>query len=179
MRSAAVAATLFVMTTTAVTAETPVERGRYLVEVVLACGNCHSPRTPPEMTIIPGRELSGGRSVETPAFKVTPGNITQDRKTGIGEWTAEELKTFLRTGVRPNGVLIAPAMPVNLIKALIPPDLDAVVAYLLTVRRSKMHWKGPATRRNFSTIPIRTPRRRSGARRLKLIRSCAADIWRL
>ena len=63
---------LIILMATAAAAETPVERGRYLVEAVLACGNCHSPRTPPEMTIIPGKELSGGRSVDTPAFKVTP-----------------------------------------------------------------------------------------------------------
>ena len=101
---------LIILMATAAAAETPVERGRYLVEAVLACGNCHSPRTPPEMTIIPGKELSGGRSVDTPAFKVTPGNITQDKKTGIGDWTADELKAFLRLGVGPNGVPIAPAI---------------------------------------------------------------------
>src|SRR5262245_5049278 len=102
---------LSIATITVALAATPVERGRYLVETVLACGNCHSPRTPPEMTAIPGRELSGGRSVETSTFKVTPSNITQDKKTGIGEWTASELRNFLRTGVRPNGIPVAPAMP--------------------------------------------------------------------
>ena len=27
-------------------AETPVERGRYIVEVIGACGNCHTPQGP-------------------------------------------------------------------------------------------------------------------------------------
>ena len=144
---------LIILMATAAAAETPVERGRYLVEAVLACGNCHSPRTPPEMTIIPGKELSGGRSVDTPAFKVTPGNITQDKKTGIGDWTADELKAFLRTGVRPNGVPIAPAMPVNLIKALTPSDLDAVVAYLLTVPAIASEAEGPNYKREFQHDP--------------------------
>ena len=27
-------------------AESPVERGRYIVEVIGACGNCHTPNTP-------------------------------------------------------------------------------------------------------------------------------------
>src|SRR5262245_17174788 len=101
------------------------------------------------MTVIPGKELSGGRSVETPLFKVTPGNITQDRKTGIGNWTADELRSFLRTGVRPNGVPIAPAMPVNLIKALTPTDLDAVVAYLLTVPAIENETEGPNYKKEF------------------------------
>ena len=105
------------------------------------------------MTIIPGKELSGGRSVDTPAFKVTPGNITQDKKTGIGDWTADELKAFLRTGVRPNGVPIAPAMPVNLIKALTPSDLDAVVAYLLTVPAIASEAEGPNYKREFQHDP--------------------------
>jgi mono/diheme cytochrome c family protein len=152
MRSATAAVTLILLMTAA-TAGTPVERGRYLVEAVLACGNCHSPRTPPEMTIVPGKELSGGRSVETRAFRVTPGNITQDRKTGIGEWTAEELKAFLRTGMRPNGVPVAPAMPVNLIKALTPPDLDAVVAYLLTVPAIENEVEGPDYKKEFQHDP--------------------------
>jgi mono/diheme cytochrome c family protein len=146
-------AVLVLLTATAALAETPVERGRYLVEAVLACGNCHSPRIPPAMTIIPGKELSGGRSIETPAFKVTPGNITQDKKTGIGNWTADELKSFLRTGVRPNGVPVAPAMPVNLIKALTPSDLDAVVAFLLTVAPIESESEAPNYKRPFQHDP--------------------------
>ena len=71
VRATAPAMLIFLIATAAM-AETPVERGRYLIDAVLACGNCHSPRTPPEMTIIPGKELSGGRSVDTPALKVTP-----------------------------------------------------------------------------------------------------------
>ena len=39
-------------------AETPVERGRYLVESIAGCGNCHSPRGP--AGFIPGKQLAGG-----------------------------------------------------------------------------------------------------------------------
>ena len=34
------------MLTATAQAQTPVERGRYLVEGILTCGNCHSPRGP-------------------------------------------------------------------------------------------------------------------------------------
>lgn len=152
VRVIASASALFLFASTA-QAETPLDRGRYLVEAVLGCGNCHSPRTPPEMTIIPGRELSGGRSVDTPVFKVTPGNITQDMKTGIGGWSVEEIKTLLRTGVRPSGVPLAPAMPVNLIKLLTAPDLDAVVTYLQSIPAISSQSEGPDYKKEFRHDP--------------------------
>ena len=152
LRAAHIAGLMLALSVPAV-AETPVERGRYLVEAVLGCGNCHSPRTPPEMTIIPGRELSGGRSVDTPIFTVTPGNITQDKKTGIGKWTAAEIKALLQTGVRPSGVPLAPAMPVNLIKALTPDDLDAVVAFLQSVPAIENASEDPNYKKEFKHDP--------------------------
>ncbi len=38
-------------------AQTPVERGNYLVNTVLTCGNCHSPKGPP--AAIAGKDFSG------------------------------------------------------------------------------------------------------------------------
>ena len=42
-------------------AETPVERGEYLVRGPMSCGNCHTPQGPegPDMT----KELAGGQLV--------------------------------------------------------------------------------------------------------------------
>jgi len=56
--------------------EQTLRRGKYLVDSVLSCGNCHSPRTSDD-SVIPGRELSGGRTYDTPVFYVTPGNLTE------------------------------------------------------------------------------------------------------
>ena len=90
-------------------AQTPVERGRYLVEAVMSCHNCHTPQGPegPDFS----RALSGGETFDEPAFKVTASNITPDKTTGIGSWSDDELKSFLVTGMRPNGVPTAPIMP--------------------------------------------------------------------
>ncbi len=149
-RSVAPAVVVLGLLTISAAAQSPqIERGRYLVEVVLACGNCHSPRTPPDMTIIPGKELSGGRSVDTPSFTVTPSNITQDKKTGIGSWTAQQIKVLLREGVRPDGIPLAPAMPVNLIKALTDSDLDAVVAYIQTIPAIENAAEPPSYKKEF------------------------------
>jgi len=112
-----------------------VKRGDYLVNGILTCGNCHSPKGP--TGDIPGKEFSGGLSWDEPPFKVTAPNITQDKETGIGEWTDAQIKTLLRTGVRPNGVTIAMVMPVGFYDIMSERDLDAVVAYLRMLKPIK------------------------------------------
>src|SRR4029077_16692439 len=89
--------------TTAACAETPVERGAYLVNGILTCGNCHTPRGP-DRTPVADKALSGGEEFDIPAFTVTASNITPDRDTGIGAWSDAELKRALVQGDRPNGV---------------------------------------------------------------------------
>ena len=118
-------------------AETPVERGAYLVETILACGNCHTPKAADGQPIL-ARNLSGGLAFDTPGFAATASNITPDRETGIGDWTDAEIKRVLTEGVRPArarlpGVPLAPVMPAGFYKAMLPADLDAVVAYLRSV----------------------------------------------
>ena len=72
-----VAISALALLSTSVWAETPVERGSYLVNSLLTCGNCHSPKGPPQA--IAGKDFSGGLSWDEPPFKVTASNITQDR----------------------------------------------------------------------------------------------------
>lgn len=109
-----------------------VKRGDYLVNGILTCGNCHSPKGP--AGDIPGKLFSGGLSWNEPPFKVTASNITQDKETGIGGWTDAQIKTLLRTGTRPNGVHIAMVMPTGFYHIMTERDLDAVVAYLRTIK---------------------------------------------
>jgi mono/diheme cytochrome c family protein len=117
-----------------VNAETLVERGDYLVNGILTCGNCHTPRGPGGV-FDDARRLSGGPQVfDDPAFTVRGSNITPDRETGIGSWTAAELKRALQDGMRPNGVPLAPIMPTAFYKVFTPRDIDAVVAYVRSVR---------------------------------------------
>jgi len=118
-------------------AETPLERGRYLVNGILACGNCHTPKNSAGVPIM-DKELSGGLAFSVPPFKATAPNITPDPETGIGSWTDEEIKRALIEGIRPNhgrlpGAPLAAVMAVNFYKAFLPRDLDAVVAYLRSV----------------------------------------------
>src|SRR4051794_38921282 len=76
-----------------------VERGAYLVNSVMVCHNCHTPRGPQGLDL--SRALAGGSQVfDEPAFKVTGSNITPDKDTGIGNWSDAELKRFLVSGNR-------------------------------------------------------------------------------
>ena len=109
-----------------------VKRGDYLVNGILTCANCHSPKGPP--AAVAGKDFSGGLSWDEPPFKVTAPNITPDKETGIGNWTDAEIKTVMRTGVRPNGVHIAMVMPTGFYHIMTDLDLNAVVAYLRTLK---------------------------------------------
>jgi len=91
-------------------AQAPLQRGDYLVNAVMACDGCHTPSgsNGPVME----RRFSGGpQTWKTPAYSVKGSNITPDQETGIGTWTAEDVKRSLTDGVRPTGVPLSPQMP--------------------------------------------------------------------
>src|SRR6185503_13352222 len=92
-------------------AQSSVERGSYLMNTIMTCGNCHTPKGPPAATA--GKDFSGGLSWDEPPFKVTAPNITQDKDTGIGKWSDADIKKVLRTGQRPDGIQIAMVMPTD------------------------------------------------------------------
>lgn len=128
-------------------AETLIKRGDYLVNTILACGNCHTPKTA-DGKPVPGKELSGGVSFTTPAFNATAANITSDRETGIGTWSDEDIKRALTEGMRPShaylpSVPLAAVMPASFYKALLPDDLDAIVAYLRSIKPIRNQVTGP------------------------------------
>ena len=114
-------------------AQTSVERGSYLVNSVLTCGNCHTPRGPGGIYDM-SRQLSGGpQTWDEETFKVKGANITPDAETGIGRWSDADIKRVLLTGIRPNGTQLAPMMPYGFYKVLTAADTDAIVAYLKSV----------------------------------------------
>jgi mono/diheme cytochrome c family protein len=120
-------------------AQSPAERGGYLVNTIMACGSCHTPRDASGKAIAE-KALSGNSlTFTTPVFIATAPNITPDIETGIGSWSDAEIKRALVEGIRPDhghlaGVPLAAIMPANFYKALLPDDLDAIVAYLRTVK---------------------------------------------
>jgi len=124
----------FAAASAAVAQETPLARGRYLVTTVMACGNCHTPKDA-EGRAIAGKELAGGGvAIDIPPFAATAPNITPDRATGIGSWSDAEIARAITHGERPaRGPLAGKPLVVmasNFFKALLPRDVDAIVAYL-------------------------------------------------
>ena len=58
------------------------------------------------------KRFSGGSQTwDEAAYTVQGSNITPDRETGIGSWSAADLKRLLTDGMRPSGVPVAPQMP--------------------------------------------------------------------
>jgi mono/diheme cytochrome c family protein len=114
-------------------AETPAERGHYLV-VVAGCNDCHTPgfffgKPDPDKYL-------GGSDVgfEIPGLGVFNGrNITPDKETGLGAWTDEQIATAITTGARPDGRHLAPIMNYPAFVNMTKEDVAAVVAYLRTV----------------------------------------------
>lgn len=114
-------------------AETPLERGTYLMQSIAACGNCHTTQGPEGP--VPGMELAGMADFfELPEFKIHTPNITPDPETGIGNWTDEEIIAAIRMGQRPDGSILGPFMPFGLYRNMSDTDVEAIVAYLRQVK---------------------------------------------
>lgn len=77
-----------------------VERGRYLVDHVSLCGDCHTPRNSigvPKQSFY----LAGASQKIGPLGEAVP-NITPDKETGIGEWKREDIAELLISGTKPD-----------------------------------------------------------------------------
>lgn len=124
-------------------AESPIERGHYLV-VLAGCNDCHTPGFflgKPDMA-----KYLGGSDVgfEIPGLGVFPGrNITPDKETGIGNWTDEQITAALTVGRRPDGRQLAPIMPYASFSNMSKQDVAAVVAYLRSIPPVKNAVAGP------------------------------------
>lgn len=111
-------------------ADPQMERGKYLVQIV-GCTDCHTAGHffgHPDMT-----RLLGGSDVGfgVPGHGVFVGpNLTPDKETGLGNWSAQQIATAITTGQRPDGRILAPVMPWRGFAALTKPDALAVAAYL-------------------------------------------------
>ena len=110
------------------------ERGKYLVENVVGCVECHTPDnedvTPPVRTGPPG---SGRIFLEQGKLRVVSPNITPDRATGLGTWTDDEIARAIREGVDKNGRTLFPIMPYQEFRALSDEDVASVVVFIRTL----------------------------------------------
>jgi mono/diheme cytochrome c family protein len=118
-------------------AEDPVERGRYLVESVAACGLCHTPRKP-DGTFDETRRLSGVECLEDrlpddPIRGCIHSRNLTNHETGLQNRTDTEIKDMFTKGERPDGKALHPYMPYSILGNMRDSDADAIVKYLRTV----------------------------------------------
>ena len=103
-----------------------VERGRYLVEHVANCGECHSQRDS-HGTIIEGTKFQGGSMVVTPAFSTDWPNRFP-RIAGLPGYTDEQAIRLLTQGaIKRDGTQLSAPMPRF---RMSNEDAAAVIAYL-------------------------------------------------
>src|SRR4029077_17116168 len=105
-----------------------VKRGQYIFSLAGGCA-CH--------TVPKGIENAGGRAFPIPLGTVYSTNITQDKETGLGNWTDQQIRDAMVKGIRPGGSKIIPVMPYEAYSGMAQEDLTALIAYLRTLKPVK------------------------------------------
>lgn len=151
-----------------------VQRGKYLVETVGACGHCHTPRTGAEYNMdmyLAGHPANAPyprynfsmmqqgifilTSPQMSAFSGPFGtsfasNLTPDNETGLGEWTEKMFIDAMRTGHHQGNMSnrkIFPPMPTKHYAEMNDADLKAIWAYLRTIKPVKNEVSPPLNQR--------------------------------
>jgi len=104
-------------------------RGAYLVEGVVHCGECHTPR-----------DIAGGLdedfymagAIDGPEGELAP-NITAHPETGLGDWSVDDTVYLLKEGYKPGGDNVQGLMEEIIVhgyKYMTDEDLTAVATYI-------------------------------------------------
>lgn len=105
-------------------AEDAVSRGRYLA-VLGDCAGCHTREH--------GPAYAGGLPFQARFGTVYSTNITPDRKTGIGAWTADQFYRALHEGIAADGHHLYPAFPYVYFSRISRRESDELFAFLKTL----------------------------------------------
>jgi len=110
--------------------EAKINRGDYLVNTVCNCMHCHGDRDFTKFSgpVIPGTEGKGG---QLKGKGIYAPNITPSV---LGNWTDEEIKRAITTGITKSGDTLYPVMPYGAYMYLSKYDEDCIVAYLRTLK---------------------------------------------
>src|SRR5262249_45124754 len=115
--------------------ESVVARGQYLVDHVIACPDCHTPRDDTGAPIAAEYMAGAECFAEVEGDCLNAPNLTNDA-TGLKNSTDEAIKAMIRDGLSPGATQnepLNPAMPYYVLHNMTDDDLDAVVAYLRTI----------------------------------------------
>ncbi len=115
-------------------AETPRERGTYLMSTIVACATFTTLQGAERPAPSPRRNSPAATNSTRRSFHAVVPNITPDMDTGIGNWTDDQIINAIRNGKRPDGRIIGPPMPIAFYRGMADSDVRAIVAYLRTVK---------------------------------------------
>lgn len=102
-----------------------VTKGQYIFALAGGCA-CHTE---------PKKEANvGARPFPIPLGTVYSTNITQDKETGLGNWTDQQIYDAMVKGVRRDGSRILPVMPYERYSGMAQEDLKALIAFLRTLK---------------------------------------------
>ena len=109
----------------------PPARGAYLAATVGRCGDCHTPLTwlgVPDLARYLAGSHGGLEGRRAP-------NLTPDAKTGLGDWSEDDIASLLKDGGTPDGDFVGGAMAeiVRNTARLTDGDRRAIAAYLKTL----------------------------------------------
>ena len=102
-----------------------IQRGEYLARAG-DCIACHTTRG--------GEPFAGGLAMATRFGTLFTPNITPDRETGIGKWSADDFWQAMHFGRMPGGQPYYPAFPYNNYTRVSRADVDAIFAYLKSIK---------------------------------------------
>ncbi len=111
--------------------------GGYLAGPAGHCMECHTPMTKPPTRDYQNMLGAGGFKFEGPWGESIAANLTPDKETGIGNWTDAQIKAAITQGVRPDGTKLRPPMAFGFYKNISDDDLNAIVAYLRSLKPVK------------------------------------------
>lgn len=130
------------------------EHGKYIAAIA-GCIDCHTPfkeefQDPAAMTLdqlklfsfnlgatqdLENKFLAGGRPFDLgPAGILLTRNLTPDEESGLGSWSDEQIKLAIKTGINNEGKLLFPVMPYHVYNTMADSDLDALIAYLRSIK---------------------------------------------
>ena len=111
----------------------PVQHGKFLV-ASHGCAMCHSPLRA-DGSLVDEMLFAGGQKYDLYPFGTfVTQNLTSDKETGLGNWSDQEIKRAMTTGVTKQGWRMLPfPMPWPSYSQFTDQDLNAIIAYLRTI----------------------------------------------
>ena len=120
------------------------ERGKYLVEGVVGCFDCHSKFDEngpgvkgPGVPVLISKKGEGAVFLESEGFRVVSPNITPDKEVGVGNWSDDALARAVREGISNDGHALFPIMPYQNYRAMSDEDLASVIAFVRAAEPAK------------------------------------------